>query len=92
MLEWMVEQYFVNRVRKAGGRAYKLKFLSVAGAPDRLVFLPNGRMHLVELKRPKGGRLEPRQGRLHRLLAELGSPVILLHTKEQVDAWLLTLE
>ncbi|MBR5879532.1 MAG: VRR-NUC domain-containing protein [Akkermansia sp.] len=29
--------------------------------PDRLVLLPGGRIYFVEMKRPKDGRLSPRQ-------------------------------
>jgi len=42
-------------------------------------------MLYMELKRPKGGRFEPLQLRVHRRLRALGCEVHVCFTKEQVD-------
>ena len=78
MLEAAVETYFCHRVLAAGGRTYKLKFLGVAGAPDRLALLPRHGAFFVELKRPAGGVLSPRQIKRHREFLELGIKVHVL--------------
>lgn len=88
MLESSVERHFIRCVKERRGRCWKLKFLGVAGAPDRLVVFPGPRIYLVELKRPKGGRISPLQARLHRVLTDLGWPPVLLRSKEEIDLWI----
>lgn len=86
MRESVVERHLVQRVRALGGQCVKL-MPTIAGVPDRLVLLPNGGFALVELKQPKG-RLSPVQIEWHRRLAEIGHPVAVLWSKEEVDLWL----
>lgn len=81
-----VEAVLVARVRALGGVATKLMLLP--GWPDRLVLLPGGRVLFVELKRPHGGKDEPLQPRVQRMLRGLGFRVEKLHTKEAVLALL----
>ena len=88
MLEREVEAHFAKQVRAKGGRSWKLKFLGVSGAPDRLVVLPGPRVHLVELKRPVGGIVSFRQRSIHRILAALDWPVLILCSKAEVDEWI----
>lgn len=85
MKEARVERVLVEEVRKLGGWAVKLA-PTVAGLPDRLVLLPGGRVRFVELK-TRGGRLSLIQGVIHRRLAELGHPVTVLWTTEEVRTW-----
>lgn len=80
-----VEQHFVNRVKAAGGVAYKLAFVGVRGAPDRIAFLPGGQLLLVELKAPKKKVFQPGQLRMHRRLRRVGFEVHVAFTKGQVD-------
>lgn len=56
--EATLERYFRLAIRRAGGRC--IKIVSDAGVPDRLVLLPGGQLHLVELKAP-GETLRPIQ-------------------------------
>lgn len=86
-LERDVEAYFVLWIRNLRGATFKLRFIGVAGAPDRIVFMPGGRIYLVELKRPRGGVVSGLQEKLHGLLARLGSPVPVLYTHAAVDDW-----
>lgn len=90
MKESTVEEHLIDGVRARRGLC--IKFLpSVAGVPDRIVFLPTGRIYLAELKAP-GGRLRPDQRVMHKRLAERGVPVAVLSSKEEVDAWLDSLD
>ena len=57
-----------------GGLCFKLTFLGVAGAPDRILFMPGGRLIFVELKKP-GGKLEASQKVMFPKLERLGFTV-----------------
>lgn len=90
MKESTVEEHLIAGVRARRGLC--IKFLpSVAGVPDRIVFLPTGRIYLAELKAP-GGRLRPDQRVMHKRLSERGVSVAVLSSKEEVDAWLDSLD
>lgn len=88
MLEKAVEAHLVKCVKALGGICWKLMFIGITGAPDRLVVLPGPRIHLVELKRPTGGKLRPRQLRIHSILSALGWPPVTLYSKPEVDRWI----
>lgn len=104
MLEITVEKYLAKRVRETGGEERKLVFPGRRGAPDRLVGWPQletpnprtlwthvrpARNVLVELKKPKGPGAEAHQIREHKRLRAIGFDVRVIHTKEQVDAFIL---
>ena len=82
-----IEDYLRNRIREIGGKAYKWVSPGNSGVPDRLVFLPNGRIIPIELKAP--GR-EPTQLQLkkHAELKSLGVEVYVIDTKEKVDGFI----
>lgn len=56
-----IECALSNMVRRNGGWCLKWVCPGWAGAPDRIVLLPGGRVIFVEVKRPKSGRVSPRQ-------------------------------
>lgn len=87
-LERGIVNHIVASVTTIGGAIFRLRFISVRGAPDCVVFLPGGKIYLVELKRPKGGKLSKLQGYIHGILAKLGTTVHVLHTKDLVDMWI----
>lgn len=96
--EQKVEDYLCDRVKATGGLARKLTFIGFRGAPDRLVGWPIGEgandddagVHvLVELKKPKGPGAEAHQLREHKRLRSIGFDVRVIHTKEEVDAFIL---
>jgi hypothetical protein len=59
---------------------------TVAGIPDRLVMLPGGVSHFVELK-AEGGRLRPIQRHWHGRAAALGHHVTVLTGPDEIDDW-----
>ena len=86
-LESEVERHFVWRVAMCGGMTCKMKAIGKPGFPDRIAFLPDGSMWLVELKRPKGGKLSERQKLFASDMKKLKQKYVCLWSKEQVDAW-----
>ena len=74
MRERSVEHRFAVLARQHGGWAAKWVSPGVAGVPDRILFLPDGRMFLVELKQP-GGRTHGTQPAIHHKLERLGHQV-----------------
>ena len=84
-LEKRIEQRLVDRAKVAGGLAMKWVSPAFAGVPDRIVFLPKGRIIFVELKAP-GQKPTALQNRVHRMLADLGADVRVVDSKEGVDA------
>ena len=89
MLESEIENHFVWSVELIGGRVDKIKFIGKRGCPDRVAFLPNGTMWLVELKAPKG-RLSALQKQFAADMERLQQRYINLWSKEQVDEWIKT--
>ena len=84
MLEKKVEQRLVAKARQAGGLAIKWAAPGFAGVPDRIVFLPGGRIILVELKAP-GQKPTALQLRVQGILRDLGADVRVVDSQEQVD-------
>ena len=89
MLEKQIEQYLGKRVKESGGLS--LKWIStVTGVPDRIVFL-NKKIFLVELK-TSGGVLSERQKIVFKQLEQQGYPVTVLRSREDVDAFVLSVQ
>lgn len=86
MLEQSVEDYLVARVERAGGITAKMTIKGRRGWPDRLVIL-NGQ-HLVEVKRPKGGRLSEVQLELGKKLHDNGAKIWLVWSHADVDGFI----
>lgn len=84
MREKEIEQYLVNEVRKAGGRAYKFISPGNSGVPDRIVIFSGGKIRFVELKAP-GGKVRPQQAARFRELERLGFPIRVLDSIDGVD-------
>ena len=85
MREKLIEQNLVLAVRRMGGIAPKFVSPGWAGAPDRLVLLPGGRLAFVEVKAP-GKTLRPLQVRRKGQLEALGFRVYLIDRLEQIPA------
>ena len=90
MRESIIEKYLVKRVKELGGEVRKVKWIGRAGAPDRLVMLPNHWWHRtiwVELK-ATGKVAEPHQLREHKRMGAVGQYVVVIDSIEGVDALL----
>ena len=85
MRESSIERRLGTLVRKAGGLSIKILPV-MAGVPDRLILLPEGRFFLVELKAPKG-RLRPIQKVRHDQIRALGIEVYVLASTAEVEVW-----
>lgn len=78
-----MERRFRELARRRGGWALKWTSPGRVGVPDRLLFMPGGRLYLVELKAP-GRHARPSQLVVHERLAALGFPV---HVVDDADAF-----
>lgn len=87
MLEKDIEKYLVKCVAQAGGKAYKFVSPSNRGVSDRIVCLPDGTTHFIELKRP-GGKVSPLQRKFAIEMLTLGQSYQCLWSKEEVDKWI----
>lgn len=85
-LEAALEEFFRRQIRLVGGIAIKM-IPAVRGIPDRLVIMPGGGMHLVELK-ADGGQLSAVQEEWHARLARTGATVTVLTGREQIKSWI----
>jgi hypothetical protein len=88
MLEADVEKYWCELVFQNGGIQHKLKYLDQDGAADRIAFFPHNRIFLVELKRPKGGRIRQQQMWDAQNLLQVGVLKEFLYTKHMCDMWI----
>lgn len=82
-----VEQRLIDGVKALGGRTFKFVSPGLAGVPDRIVILPGGIVHFVELKAPGGS---PSRIQLRRIaqLRKLGVKALILTGTEEVDGYL----
>ena len=85
MLERRIESALVEAARRVGGLAMKWTSPGHPGVPDRIVFLPGGRVVLVELKAP-GKTPTPLQAKTHEALRRLGMTVLVIDSMEAARA------
>ena len=84
-----VERHLVQAVALKGGITFKTRAIGRPGFPDRIVFLPDGAMWLIELK-AKGGRLSGPQKRFAEDMRRLRQRYVCLWSVAQVDNWAMT--
>lgn len=84
MLERRIEQRLCDRAKENGGLAIKWVAPAFSGVPDRIVFLPGGRIFFVELKAP-GKTTTALQDRIIKILRGLGAQVFVVDSMEGVD-------
>lgn len=82
-LEKEIEQKLVTEVKKMGGICPKWVSPGLNGVPDRIVFLPDGKIAFVELKAP-GKKPRALQRRRHAELRHLGFQVYVLDDPDQI--------
>lgn len=87
MRESNLEHQLVRMVVHMGGLALKFVSPGMAGVPDRLVLLPDGKMAFVEMKAP-GKKARPLQRLRHEQLRDLGFPVYVIDSKEKIGVML----
>ena len=78
-----MEQVFTKEVKKRGGIAFKFVSPGMAGVPDRLVLMKDGKFAFVELKAP-GKEMRPLQILRKRQLESLGFLVYCIDSKEKI--------
>ena len=84
ILESRLEKRLRDRVKKAGGLALKWVSPSFSGVPDRIVFLPEGKIIFVEMKAP-GKKATALQIKVHAMLISLGADVRTIDSEEKID-------
>lgn len=84
MQERAIEEYLRDRVKAAGGRAYKFVSPGNRGVPDRMILLPGGKIIFAELKAP-GKKPSPVQKLQHEKIRKLGFEVLTIDNKTAVD-------
>ena len=91
MLEKDIEKFLNDNIKKLGGRSYKFVSPGNSGVPDRIIFLPGGRIYFVELKTKKG-RPSTLQKLQRRRFKKLGHEVHLLYGLEDVKVFLMKIK
>lgn len=84
MRESAVERYLVKQVKAAGGFTAKWTSPASSGLPDRVVVIA-GSTVFVEVKAP-GKEPRPLQLARHREIERAGGKVLVIDSKEGVDA------
>lgn len=83
MREKYIERQLASEVKRRGGICPKWVSPGFAGVPDRLVFLPDGKFGMVEVKAP-GEKPRSLQVSRHRLLSKLGFKVFVLDDPKKI--------
>lgn len=91
MREREIEKWLREQIKNLGGRALKFTSPGNDGVPDRIVFLPGGRVYLVELK-AIGGRLSPIQVWQQENLRRLGIDVRTITGRAEAEAFIRELK
>ena len=73
--EELIELKFVSACAAIGVQAYKFEINGTKGAPDRIIFLPKGKVLLIEFKQP-GGKTSKHQDVFMDRLTKLGHECI----------------
>lgn len=82
-----VEQKLIDGVKALGGVTFKFISPGRAGVPDRIVILPGGTVHFVELK-AAGGKTSKIQRQMLVRLNRLDVPALVLAGAEEVERYL----
>ena len=85
MLEKDLEARLVREVKAMGGMCLKWVCPGNRGVPDRIALLPGGRVAFIEMKRPKGSRVDPLQEYWSRVLSRLGFKTYTIFTPGELE-------
>jgi len=87
VVEADIDKHFAEAVSAAGGVGKRIAYRGERGAADWLVGFPFNRLFIVELKRPKGGRIARLQEKDAELWFHVGVEKVWLRTYEEVNRW-----
>lgn len=76
--EKLLEKKLSKEVKLLGGQCLKFTSPYFTGMPDRMILLPKGKVHFVELK-STSGRLSKRQKIVHAMLRDLKQGVTVIY-------------
>ena len=82
-----VERRLIDGVKALGGITFKFISPGRAGVPDRVVILPGGTVHFVELK-ARGGRASALQQRVLAKLRRMDVTALVLTGIDEVERYL----
>lgn len=82
-----VERRLIDGVKALGGITFKFVSPGRAGVPDRVVILPGGTVHFVELK-ARGGRASALQQRVLAKLRRMDVTALVLTGIDEVERYL----
>ena len=82
-----VERRLIDGVKALGGITFKFVSPGRAGVPDRVVILPGGTVHFVELK-ARGGRASALQQRVLAKLRRMDVTALVLTGVDEVERYL----
>jgi len=85
--ESRVERQLIDGVKALGGKTFKFISPGQAGVPDRVVILPGGTVHFVEVK-AQGGRVSKLQQRSLANLRHMGVTALVLTGTDEVRHYL----
>jgi hypothetical protein len=88
--EKLLERKLREEVKKLGGWAVKFWAVNLAGFPDRLVLMPGGKIHFVEMK-SEGKNPSPIQNVIMGKLKGLGFMVWVIDTQILLEEFLIEL-
>lgn len=84
-LEKEIERRLTAMVQRRGGACLKWVCPGWAGVPDRIILLPGGYAIFCELKRPKGGIVDPLQQWWKKRLQSFGFLVFHIKNTEEIE-------
>ena len=86
MKEYTIENHLILVTRAHGGMCLKFISPGIAGAPDRIVILPGGKIGFAELKAP-GRRPRLRQRAVIRTLYRCGCHVAVIDNLKSAEGF-----
>ena len=90
-MEAKLEKKLSDKVIALGGQSFKWVSPNKRGVPDRIIFIPGGRIYFVETKFGRNG-LSPQQRLIHRILLKLGIVVITIANEDELNTFILCLK
>ena len=91
-LEKALEAKLCRWVNDLGGKSLKWVCPGWSGVPDRIVLMPGGHIHFVEMKRPKDGKLSALQKKWQLWLTDLGFRSWVIWNHDDLEDFLLHIQ